>query len=224
MNETKFAVTITDQFASGGRVIAKRLSELLGVACYSEEIGQEASRQLGLPRGMVNENEERSRRQVADTFFPTLFQSHSSRANEMQSRIFETQERIIRSIAERGSCILVGRCSDFILEGQPGTMHVYIYAHYADRLRQCMSWKHVDEDAARRMISERDEERVAYHTNFAGYTPDDKGHKDLLLNASLLGTEGAAQLLAEAVRLRFGRTPEEQKAAYRLPRQHRQGR
>lgn len=224
MNETKFVVTVTDQFASNGRVIAKRLGALLGVPCYSEEIGQEAGRTLGLPKGVVNASEERSRRPVGDTFFPFLIQSRGSRASEMQNRIFQTQETIIRRLAAEGSCILVGRCADFILADEPDAMHIYIYAAYADRLCHCMRWKDVDEDAARRLIRERDEERSAYHLNFAGYTPDDKAHKDLLISSSLLGTEGTALLLADAVRARFSRVGAEARAAHRLPRQHKPGR
>ena len=142
---------------------------------------------------------------MGDTFFPFLIQSRGSRASEMQNRIFQTQETIIRRLAAEGSCILVGRCADFILADEPDAMHIYIYAAYADRLRHCMRWKDVDEDAARRLIRERDEERSAYHLNFAGYTPDDKAHKDLLISSSLLGTEGTALLLADAVRARFSR-------------------
>ena len=59
--------------------------------------------------------------------------------------------------------------------------------------------------------------------NYTGYAPDDKGHKDLLINASLLGTDGTAQLLTDVICRRFGLTLEEQRT-YRLPRQHRSGR
>lgn len=223
MDEKKFVITITNQFASTGRVIAKRLSELLGVACYNEYIVQETAKALNLPEDVVDQSEERSKRQVADSFFPTLFHSHGTRTNDTQNRIFETQEKIIRELAEKGNCIIVGRCSDFVLEECPNAIHVYIYAPYADRVKHCMSWKQVDEETARRMIAEQDENRISYHMNYTGFSPDDKGHKDLLINASLLGTDGTAQLLAEVIRKRFGLTTEEQRT-HRLPRQHRSGR
>lgn len=218
MKEKHYVVTVTDQFASGGRVIARRCAALLGIPCYSEEIGQEAGRTLGLPKGVVNESEERSRPPVGDTFFPSLFQSRASRTSDMQNRIFQTQEAIIRRLAESGSCVLVGRCTDFILADRPETMHVYIFAPYDERLRHCMSWKGLDEDAARRLLRERDEERLAYHLNYAGYAPDDRTHKDLLLSSGLLGTEGSARLLAAAVRARFPQPDPD--GAHRLPRQH----
>lgn len=223
MDEKKFVITITNQFASTGRVIARRLSQLLGVACYNEYIVQETAKALNLPEEVVDHSEERSKRQVADSFFPTLFHSHGSRTNDTQNRIFETQERIIRELAEQGNCIIVGRCSDFVLEECPNAIHVYIYAPYADRVRHCMSWKNIDEEAARRMIAEQDEARISYHMNYTGYAPDDKGHKDLLINASLLGTDGTAQLLAEVIRKRFQLTAGEQRSR-RLPRQHGSGR
>lgn len=223
MDEKKFVITITNQFASTGRVIAQRLSELLGVTCYNEYIVQETARTLDLPEDVVDQAEERSKRQVADSFFPTLFQSLGSRTNDTQNRIFETQEQIIRALAEKGNCIIVGRCSDFVLEGLPNSIHIYIYAPYADRVKHCMSWKDIDEESARRMIAQQDEARISYHMNYTGYAPDDKGHKDLLINASLLGTDGTVQLLADAICKKFGLTLEEQRA-HRLPRQHRPGR
>lgn len=223
MDEKRFVITITNQFASTGRVIAKRLSKLLGVTCYNEYIVQETAKALNLPEDVVDQIEERSKRQVADSFFPTLFQSHGSRTNDTQNRIFETQEQIIRTLAERENCIIVGRCSDFVLEGTPNTVHIYIFAPYADRVKHCMSWKNIDEETARRMIAAQDETRISYHMNYAGYAPDDKGHKDLLINASLLGTDGTAQLLADVICKRFGLTAEESRA-HRLPRQHRPSR
>lgn len=220
MDEKRFVITITNQFASTGRVIAGRLGKLLDVACYNEYIAGEAAKALGLPENLVDETEERSRRQVADSFFPTLFASQGSRANDMQDRIFRTQEQIIRDLAKRESCIIVGRCSDFVLEDEPTAVHIYIFAPYADRVKHCMSWKNVDEETARSMIAEQDEARISYHMNYAGFAPDDKGHKDLLINASLLGTDGTARLLADVIRRRFSLTPEETRPRP-LPRQHR---
>ena len=220
MKENKFVMTITNQFSSTGRVIAQKLSRLLEVPCYNEYIIRETAKTLGLPEDVVESTEERSKRQVADAFFPTLFQSHGSRTNDTQDRIFETQNRIIRALAEKESCIIVGRCADFVLEEHPNAVHVYIYAPYADRVKHCMSWKQVDEESARRMIAQQDENRIADHINYTGFSPDDKGHKDLLVNASLLGTDGTAQLLAELVRRRFD-LPQEEPRPHRLPRQHR---
>lgn len=223
MDDKRFVITITNQFASTGRVIAGRLSKLLAVACYNEYIVEETAKALDLPKELVDRSEERSKRQVADSFFPTLFPSHGSRANDTQNRIFETQEQIIRGLAKRENCIIVGRCSDFVLEEEPNAVHIYIFAPYADRVKHCMSWKNVDEETARRMIAEQDEARISYHMNYAGFAPDDKGHKDLLINASLLGTDGTAQLLADVISRRFGLTPEETRTRP-LPRQHRSGR
>ena len=118
MDEKKFVITITNQFASTGRVIAGRLGELLGVQCYNEYIVQETAKTLNLPEEVVDQAEERSKRQVADSFFPTLFPSHGSRTNDTQNKIFETQEKIIRGLAEQENCIIVGRCADFVMEEQ----------------------------------------------------------------------------------------------------------
>lgn len=202
--ETKnYVVTVTNQFCSMGRVIARRMSELLGVKCYNDYIVEEAARQLALPESVVDQAEERSRRVHADTIFPTLIRRLGESTSVTQDRIFDAQQKIIQALAEEDSCVIVGRCSDFALEELENAVHIYIYAPFEDRVRHCVEELEVGEDAAHRRVLEMDESRNSYHLNYTGYLPEDKAHKDILINSSLLGVEATAQLLAELVRKKF---------------------
>ena len=203
MEERKFVVTVTNQFCSMGRVIARRMSELLGVACYNDYIVEEAARRLALPESVVDQAEERSRRIQADPIFPTLIRRLGGGTSGTQNQIFCAQRRIILALAEKDSCVIVGRCSDFILEEQENAVHIYIFAPFEDRVRHCVEELEVGEDAARRRVAEMDESRNAYHMNYTGYLPDDKAHKDILINSSTLGVESTARLLAELIQKKF---------------------
>lgn len=203
MENKNYVVTITNQFCSMGRVIADRMSELLGVKCYNEHLVEATARVLELPEELVDENEERSRRIVADTIFP-MFQRLGDRTSGTQNQIFETQSQIIRELAGQESCVIVGRCSDYILEEHPCAIHIYIYAPFEDRVQHCIEQLHMEERQARKLVAQTDEERSAYHMNFTGFLPDSKYHKDLMVNSSLLGVEGTAQMLAGVVKARFG--------------------
>lgn len=202
MENKNYVVTITNQFCSMGRVIADRMSELLGIKCYNEHLVEATARVLELPEELVDENEERSRRIVADSIFP-MFQRLGDRTSETQNQIFETQSQIIRKLAEGENCVVVGRCSDYVLEEHENSIHIYIYAPYEDRVQHCVEQLHLEEKQARKLVAQTDEERSAYHMNFTGFLPDSKYHKDLMVNSSLLGVEGTAQMLASVVRAKF---------------------
>lgn len=203
MEQKKFVITVTNQFCSMGRVIARRMSELLGVRCYNDYIVKEAARRLSLPADVVDQAEERSRKIQRDTIFPTLVRRLGDQTNETQNRIFRTQVDIIKALAEEENCVIVGRCSDFILNELDYAVHIYIYAPFKDRVGHCMKELEIGEEAALRQVTEMEESRIAYHLNYTGFRPDDKNHKDILINSSLLGVEATAQLLANIVKQRF---------------------
>lgn len=209
MNKNKYVVTITRQFGSLGRPIAQSMSEKLGVEFYDRDLVDQAAKKLKLPYSTVEEEEEAA--EVDNTtaqarrnpFFRMMF-PFGKGTNDVQDRIFEAQQNIIRFLAEKESCIIVGRCSDFILSEVENSMHIFIYAPYEKRVENCVKSLGMEEDEARRMILAVDEARDAYHLQYAGYKPDDKNHKHILIDSSLLGTEGTADYLAELVKKRFG--------------------
>lgn len=194
----KFVVTITREFGSLGRPIAKRLAELLKVEYYDRDIVEAAAKKMNLPVSVISSNEEKK-----STFFNMLFPL-GTETIEQQKKIFETQAKIIHDIVEKESCIIVGRCADYVLADEPNAIHVYIYASYADRLANCVSTLGMKKAEARKMIAEVDKARMAYHKYFANYAPGDPQHKHIIINSELLDVEGTAQALAAIVRVKFG--------------------
>ena len=105
---------------------------------------------------------------------------------------------------ERESCIIVGRCSDFILADEPNVLRIYIYAPYKVRVKNCVEELQLEEDVAKKMIKAVDEARDNYHMHYAGFLPNDQRFKEIMIDSSMLGTEGTADYLVEAVKRRFG--------------------
>lgn len=196
--ENHFIITISRQFGSLGRPIAIKLSELLGVNFYDRDIVEMTAKNLGMPVSAIKEHEE------GGSGFNKMMFPLGRGATETQDVIFNEQTRIIRDIADRESCIIIGRCSDFILGNEKNAMHVYIYASYEDRLRNSIDVLRMSRDEAERMIRKVDRARKSYHLHYAGYTPEDLMHHDLLLNSSLLGINGSAESLYETIKIRFG--------------------
>ena len=195
----KFTITITREFGSLGRSIAKELSRELGVEFYDRDIVEEVANQLNLPVSTISDEEEKSKQ----SFLPRMFPLGTDETY-MQDIIFDVQKGIIKDLAKRSSCILVGRCSDYLLEKEKNNINIFIYAPYEKRLKNCVSTLGMTEGEAKRMIASVDKARNAYHKKYAGYLPGDPEHKNLMIDSSLLGVTGTAKLIAEIVHQLYG--------------------
>ena len=194
----KYVISISRQFGSLGRPIAKKLAELLEIEYYDRDIVEETAKKMNLPLSFVSEQEE-----TAKTAFFNMKYPLGMGTSETQDNIFITQQKIINQLVEKESCIIVGRCSDYILKNMENSFHVYIYASYEDKLRNCVELLHMKEDEARKMIIDVDKARASYHKHYTGYAINDMRYKDLLINSSLLGVDGTAELIAELVRKKY---------------------
>jgi cytidylate kinase len=201
--DKRYAVTITRQFGSMGRPIAKKMAEILGVSYYDRDIVDQAAEKLQLPASDVDENEEKAVALRTNIYSRMAYPLGRQNTTAKQDKIFEAQKNIIQFLAEKESCIIVGRCADFALEDMPNVIRIFIYADYKCRLKHCVEDLHLSENDGKLMIREVDEARKAYHINYAGYAPGDIDHTDILINSSLLGIDKTAEYLAEAVKMKF---------------------
>ena len=197
--EKRYVITISRQFGSLGRPIAMKLAELLGIEFYDREIVEKTAKNLGLPLSVIKETEESVKTRFFQMGYPL-----GSGATEQQDSIFNEQAKIIRDIVEKESCIIVGRCSDFILGNEKNSIRIFIYAPYQDRYRNCVDILRMDQESAKKMITRVDKARKAYHLHYAGYAPNDQDNQDIMINSSVLGINGTAQCLAEIAKIRFG--------------------
>ncbi len=203
MEKKKYIVTIARQFGSLGRPIAMRMSEKLGVEFYDRDIVEEAAKKLNLPVSKIDEIEESAKKRVKTNSFRRMMYPLGTQTDDLQNKLFDAQQNIIKFLAERESCIIVGRCSVFILADEPDLLRVYIYAPYEARVANCVNDLNMDEDEARKMIRAVDEARDHYHMHYAGFLPNDQRFKEIMIDSSMLGTEGTADYLVEAVKRKF---------------------
>ena len=130
----KYVVTISREFASLGRTIAQRLSEKLEIPFWDRDIVEAAAKRMGHTVSTISEEEERAKNSV---FLRKKYRM-SLATYSINDEIFETEKSIILDEASRESCIIVGRCSDYILRDLPNHLSVYIYAPYKERLKNCV--------------------------------------------------------------------------------------
>ena len=199
----KFSVVISRQFGSLGRPIAKEMSEILGVEYYDRDIVTMVAKAHNITIREVSNLEEKSSR-YAFMKFPL-----GNGTVAAQDKIFDSTARIIRELAEKESCIIVGRCADAILGDNPDNVNIFIYAPYEERLVNCVNELGMEPKEARKMIRDVDKARNAFHTRYAKYKPNDTKHMDVMISSSLLGVKGTAEYLCEMVKKRFADDPEE---------------
>ena len=195
----QYVVTISRQFGSMGRMIAQQLSRELGVNFYDRDIVEETASRMGLPVSVISNTEENSK----SIYFKQQYPLGMGIAS-MRDEIFLIQKNIIRDLAQKESCIIVGRCADSILMDMENHLNVYIYAPMDARLRNAVELAKLDEKTAKKMIREIDRSRELYHRRYCPEYVDPSTNKDIMIDSSRFGAEGTVKILAELVRELFG--------------------
>ncbi len=160
-------ITLSRQFGSGGRELGKRLSEALGIPCYDHQIIDLIADEHGLDKDYVAGISEKA----LQTFYPATIGRHFTWNPVMDQpmKVAAAQNEILRKLAEKEDCMIVGRCADVILKDkQP--LKLYVYADMDARVQRCMAYSKKDESLTEsdilKMIKRIDRERSAYRSQF----------------------------------------------------------
>lgn len=196
--DEKFVVTIARQFGSLGRPIARKVSEKLGIEYYDRDIVELTAKNLNLPVSAISDAEESAKSAFFNMNYPL-----GMGTTAIQDSIFAAQRKIIVNLAEKESCIIVGRCADHILRDCRNIINVFIYAPYEARLVNCVERLDMRLDDAKRMIASVDKARESYHRHYCGYSMSDKDYKHIMLDSSLLGVDGTCEVLADMIKKKF---------------------
>ena len=191
----KYVITISRQFGSMGRSIAHKLSEMMDIEFLDRDIVEMTAKRMGLPVSMISDEEEGAKARFWKRIYPL-----GSGVPSLKDEIFSVQSNIIHDFVDKSSCIIVGRCSEYILKDEPNLLRVYIYAPYEQRLKNCTEILGMDESTAKRLIKEVDSARENYHKLYVpGYTnPFD--NRDICIDSSRFGIEGTAKILEKMIR------------------------
>lgn len=194
----KYVVTISRQFGSMGRSIAHKLSDLLEVEYLDRDIVEMTAKRMGLPVSMISNEEEAVKAGFWGRSYPL-----GAGMPSLKDEIFEVQSNIIHDFADKESCIIVGRCSEYVLKDMPNVLRVYVYAPYEARLENCTGSLGMDLKTAKRLIKEVDSARENYHKVYVpGYTsPFD--NRDICIDSSKFGIDGTAMILSGIIKERF---------------------
>ena len=153
------------------------------------------ARRMGQPVSEISEKEERGGNIFSNRRYPL-----GTGLISMQQEIFYVQSNIIRDLAHKESCIIVGRCADSILQDISRCLNVYVYAPLEARLKNCTELLGMDENTAKRMIREVDRAREVYRLRYCDGVKSVPDHRDLLIDSSKYGPQKTAKILCGVVR------------------------
>lgn len=196
--DKKIIINIGRQFGGGGHGVAAELSRKLGIPVYDKELIKKAAQDSGFSAEFFEESDEKKRFFSLSSIFANGF---SETENYMSDRgIFKMQSQTIMKIAEQGSAIIVGRCSDYILRDMEETLDVFLTSPLEVRAARIAERNGISIEEATSLAEEKDRKRAEYY-NY--YTFTDWGVAatyDLCLDSSILGIEGTADFIIDFAR------------------------
>ena len=198
----KTIITIGRQFGSGGKEVGIRLAKELGIPFYDKEILQEAAKQSGLCEKIIENFDERPKSLLYSIAMDSyMFALPGSGAGEsLEQQVYLATFDTIRSIAEKGPCVIIGRCADYALADNPNRLSLFIHAPLDVRIARVAERQEVSLEKARVLINKTDKRRASYYNFYTGNKWGKYDNYDMAVNSSTLGIEGTAQIIYACVK------------------------
>lgn len=195
MNKT--IITIGRQYGSGGRQIGKQLAEQLGVPFYDRKLLTEAANRSGIAESLFEANDE----QPTNSLLYSLAVGSFSMDMPLNHKLFLAQFDAIKSIAQKGPCVIVGRCADYALRDRDDCVNVFIYASLQDRIKRVVEEYGVPENKAGETILRTDKKRGSYYNYYTNKKWSHASSYNLSIDSGLVGIQGAVDLIAQCAKI-----------------------
>lgn len=186
-------ITLSREFASMGRTIAQRVAQKLNIEILDRDIVAEAARRMNMTIPEISQLDEHP---GYNRFFMRRTYLFNFGVYNSSEKLFEVESNVIQDYAEKGNCIIVGRCAESILRKRENMLRVYIYAPFESRLRHCMEELQLGgKEESEADIRRVDEARNAYRRRHAA-SGNPYDNFDLIINSATFGIDGSAELIA----------------------------
>ncbi len=196
-------ITIARQYGSGGREVGIKLSEKMGIPFYDKELITLSVEKSGMHHEILKEADEKAASSLLYTLAVGSSYMYGSMPHNVpiNDRLFMLQCEVIRDLAAKGPCIIVGRCADYVLAEEKNCFKTFIYADLDTRIKNVMDRHELAENKARDLIIKTDKRRSNYYNYYTGQKWGKTENYDLSVSTSKLGIDGAVDILAEHVKI-----------------------
>lgn len=199
MTTDNYVITISREYGSGGHAVGELIAQKLGIAFYDSSLIDLTAEASGFTPEYVKEHEQK----LSNGLLYNLYKQNYAYVHETippQDMLFMVQTQVIRDIAAKESCVIVGRSADYILKGHPNCFNVFVHANDAFRLNRVITDYGADPEDAEKEMEKKDKERMNYNRHYTGREWADLKDYDLTIESSLFGIEITAAMIIDARR------------------------
>ncbi len=202
----KCIITISRNYGSGAGEIGRKLAANLNIPFYDKEILHLASKSSGINPSILEENDEqpggKMLYRIIKSLKPPISDTDSDDPFISDEKIFRYQSAIIRQLAEEQSCVIVGRCANYLLKDYPNTARIFIHASQKYRLERMSRLLQLSNNETLKILKKKDRVRQAYYNYFTGDQWQNALNYDLTIDTEVLGIETSVQLITDYLKLR----------------------
>ena len=204
--DKKIIITIAREYGSGGREIGKKIADKLKIPFYDKELITMAAKESGFKQEMFEKNDEQV--DYSNNYLTAIgYVLGSPIAGltdiSMNDELHQIQAKVIRQLAEKGSCVIVGRCANYVLRNDPSRVSLFITGKTEDKvLRVVNDYQTASLEDAEKLMEKTDKRRGNYYNYYTNQDWKDAQHYDLCVNSSVLGIDKTVDLICEFINLK----------------------
>ena len=181
----KVVITISREYGSGGHFVGKLLAEKLGINFYDKEIINLTAKEYGFNKNYIEQREEQS---VNSSIYYTN-----------DDKLFESESKVIESLGKKESCVIVGRCADYILRNRKYVFKIFLYSDMSSKIKRSVKYYGLDKDKAEKEINKMNKQRAKHYNHFTNRVWNSFENYDLAINVDKFGVEETAELIKNII-------------------------
>ena len=188
----KITITISREYGSGGRYIGQLVADKLGIKLYDKEFVEKLAVETGLSEEYIENNEQK--RNALDALNSGYYFGMNN-----SDELFIKESELIKEIANKESCVIIGRCADFILKDNSNVIKVFVYSNMEDEVKRATKFYGLDEKNAKKEIKRINKLRASHYKYYTEKEWKDNSNYDICINSDVLGVEKSAELICNLI-------------------------
>ncbi len=196
-----YVITIGCEYGAKGNYIGRQVAKALGIRFYDRGTVDAIIDEVGIPKDIMEMVE--AGKTIAGKGAPGEERGSFSKNADLTSRAIDVQKRIVKKLAAKESCVIIGRSADFILKDEENVLKIFIYASEEARLANIMEGHKLSEADAKLLMEQKDKRYHVRHKAFTGTYRGDRHNRDLLIDSGLLGADGTADYIVYLAKKMF---------------------
>ena len=190
----KSIITIGRQYGSGGREIGRKIADAYGIAYYDKELLAAASEKSGISVDVFEKHDEKY---ISSFLYSLVAGAYGENGLPMDHKLFLEQLRTIKGLADKGPCVIIGRCADYALRDHENAINVFLHGDVEKRVERAVASYGIDSNKAAEMVIKTDKQRASYYNFYTGRKWGDMQNYDLTVDSIKLGIDNTVKLIMD---------------------------